>query len=321
MNSSDGYRYTSLTSALDDVSSPLRRYLEDTFPNRKPVQAGFRATSGALLVPGDEAVNAGTVGAAFDFMVRLVLDHSHIPEVAAAGASVAGATPDVFLAVVNAGQQTAAGCRSVAAPEALTRAAWVLALYTEVYRLGVLPPGSPLYAVADANPEDVLAVASDAAVCQLQGLHALAIRNLHPVLPDTPARVVPGPTFAASRYCAADADVIIDGMLLESKTRLGSKNARTGARSDSLSVLDLYQMLGYVLFDHDDTYSLDRVAFYSARYGSLTMWPVQDLLEILHGGPVNLANERERVWELLGGPSRQTRARVNADPPGVQGAS
>ena len=212
----------------------------------------------------------------------------------------------VFFAVVNAGQQAAAGCRSVAAPEALTRAAWALALYTEVYRLGVPPPGSPLYAVADANSEDVLAVASDAAVWQLQELHALATRNLYPALPDPPARVIPGPTFAASRFCAADADVIVDGMLLESKTRLGSKNARTGARSDSLSVLDLYQMLGYVLFDHDDTYRLDRVAFYSARYGSLTMWPAQDLLEVLRGGAVNLSTERERVWEQLGGPSRQT---------------
>lgn len=104
---SDRYRYTSLTSALDDVRSPLRRYLEGTFPNRKPVQATYRVSAGALLVPGDEAVNAGTVGAAFDFMVRLVLDHSHVPGVAAAGAGVAGTTP---VRVLRGGQRWSAGC-------------------------------------------------------------------------------------------------------------------------------------------------------------------------------------------------------------------
>ena len=93
-------------------------------------------------------------------------------------------------------------------------------------------------------------------------------------------------------------------MLLETKARLGSKNARTGRRSDSLPLVDLYQLLGYVLFDHDDAYSLDRVAFYSARYGALTTWPLQEFLELLHGGPVNLTHEREQVWALLDGPAR-----------------
>jgi len=293
-----------LTSALDDVGSPLRQYLDSTFPNRQPLQTAHRAAAGALLVSGGEAVNPGTAGAAFDFMVRLVMDPSHIPQVATSGAANAAVSSDVFFAVVQTGQEAAAVCRSAAAPEELARAAWALALYTEVYRIGMVVPGSPLSVVVEASSDAVLGVASSAAVRELQELHALATHNLYPALPDPPNRLVAGPTFAASRLCAADADLVIDGMLLETKARLGSKNARTGRRSDSLSLVDLYQLLGYVLFDHEDTYSLDRVAFYSARYGVLTTWPLQEFLELLHGGPVNLAHEREQVWALLGGPAR-----------------
>lgn len=72
------YAYTNLTSALRDRSSPLRAYLDQRFPLTKPLQADYRATAGPLLVAGGDA-NPGTLGAAFDYLLRFVLDPAYVP--------------------------------------------------------------------------------------------------------------------------------------------------------------------------------------------------------------------------------------------------
>ena len=60
---------------------------------------------------------------------------------------------------------------------------------------------------------------------------------------------------------------MVDGLRLELKTRLGSKNARTVERADSLSVGDLYQLLGYLYLTARMSSAIDYVGFYSGRYG------------------------------------------------------
>lgn len=114
-------------------------------------------------------------------------------------------------------------------------------------------------------------------------------------------RVDIGPEFDGSRLCAADADLICDGLLLELKTHLGALNKRTGARPDRLPLTDLYQVVTYALFDHSDTYAIRSLGIYSARYGALVVWVLADALETMAGDVVNLADEREVVWRLLGG--------------------
>lgn len=107
------------------------------------------------------------------------------------------------------------------------------------------------------------------------------------------------PTFAASELCGADADLIVDGVLIELKTRLGSANRKSGQRSDSLSLADIYQVVGYTLFDTTNAFGIHTVALYSARFGALHRWPVQQMLDSVAGGPVDIAAERAKVWKLL----------------------
>lgn len=95
--------------------------------------------------------------------------------------------------------------------------------------------------------------------------------------------------------------MIYDGVLLEMKARLGTANKRTGVRSDSLSLTDLYQVLMYALFDHSDFYDIKSFAVYSARYGAFVSWPLADAFATMAVEPVDLQVERDRVWELLGG--------------------
>ena len=133
----------------------------------------------------------------------------------------------------------------------------------------------------------------------MQALHLLAVEHLYPRVP-VGASLALGPTFAASELCNADADVIFDGCLLDIKTRLGDKTAR-GGRSDSVSLQDLYQLLGYVLFDRPDEFGIEQVGIYSARYAHLMTCPIDTFLATLAGAPVDLAPERELTWALLQG--------------------
>lgn len=292
------YTYRNLTSAVKDKDSPLRQYLNRRFPNTRPLQATYREQCGTLLVDGGDA-NAGTVGAAFDFMIRFGLDADHKPVVAVQAFL---GKPPLLAAVVEVVESVHA---AVAGPEdvdLLARSSWALALCTEVYRVGLMP-GSPLLPLLQGrqfNAPALLSLAPEGAMLQLRDLYRVAQERLLPTI--LPAeRLHLGPTFDGSTLCPADADLVHDGRLLDIKTHLGSKNAKTGVRFDSLALTDLYQVLAYVLFDRSDTYCIRSLGVYSGRYGALVIWPLTEALTTMAGGSVDLAAEREVVWGLLGG--------------------
>jgi len=299
MVASATYPYTSLTAAVADKASPLREYLGARFPNRAPLQAAYRESAGAIRVPGGEA-NAGTLGAAFDFLVRAVLDPMSVPIVARAAFRDPAHTEAIDEVMDTA--RRFSDCRGAEAPEELLRAVWALALCTEVFRAGMMP-GSPLQDTlrrGEFTNEGLMRLAPRNALVQLQQLHEVALVELYPKLPAHGVPYSMGPTFAASGLCAADADFIVSGRLVELKVRLGALNAK-GQRSDGLSLEDIYQMLAYVLFDRSDEYSLKWVSMYSARYGLLTTWSLRQFIHILSGHELDVAAERATVWELLGG--------------------
>lgn len=72
------YHYASLTKAVADKESPLRQYLERRFPNTAVFRSEYRARSWDLLADGGETKTSGTVGTAFDLMVRLLLDRGYV---------------------------------------------------------------------------------------------------------------------------------------------------------------------------------------------------------------------------------------------------
>lgn len=97
---------------------------------------------------------------------------------------------------------------------------------------------------------------------------------------------------------AADADLIAGGTLVEIKTGLGTRRT-DGTRRAGLPRQHLRQLVGYVLHDLDDDYRLHSVGLYQARYATLTIWPLEHLLQRTAGRPVDLAAERERHRQLL----------------------
>ncbi|MGY5210088.1 hypothetical protein [Nocardia gipuzkoensis] len=297
------YQYSSLTAAIADKTCPLRQYFDQRFPNIKPVQATYRAASGALLIDGSTA-SPGTLGAAFDFLVRFTLDANYRPQIAVAAPPISD-RPEHIAEVLEVARLAGAAAHRPLSEDALStaiRATWVLALCTELYRNPFIFPTSPLaepILTGRFTTSTLLALAPEAAIDQLRALYMLGITELADLLSPPPEAVALGPTFTASRFCGADADIIIDGVLLELKARLGTAK-KSGERSDSLSLADIYQVIGYALFDTTDAFRIHTVALYSARYGVLHRWPLQQLLDTLAGEPIDLATERMKVVELLG---------------------
>ncbi|MFE1596875.1 hypothetical protein [Nocardia sp. NPDC058705] len=291
------YIYTNLSAALRDKTSPLREYLHERFPHTRGVQAEYRREAGPLLVDTGGA-NPATLGAAFDFSVRFLLVPDHAPVLPLLGFFGHPRESAVVESVIGTAQ--AAVAPTAPDVDRLSRACWALALCTDVYRRGLLRDSAldTLLRTGRFTPDHLLSLTPPDAIRQLWELRGLAEDHL---LPHLHPPTFPGPTFDASTLCNADADLISAGLLLDLKTHLGPKNQRTGVRSDSLSSNDLYQAIAYALFDHTNTYALTHVGIYSARYAHLATWPLPTLLTTLAGRDIDIAHERETVWDLLGG--------------------
>jgi hypothetical protein len=323
---------TSLTRELKKPDSPIARHLRERFPNVRDLRRHY-AEAAAGLTPIEPRPGAriayGTLGTAFDWQVRFLVEPAPDLHLAFAGAWLAG--KDLFslcgVLMAEVGGSLTLGRRPGPAPprpaapagghraaaldaERLARACWALALFTEVRRSG-LAAGSPL-GVLDpaASLEELLALASADEIADLLALAGAARRVLLPVLAERGGPVHVGPTFAGSVDLAADADLIAGGLLLELKVKLGGRRSE-GRRRCSLERLTLYELLGYLLLDYENAYRIEALGVYSARYAHLAIWQLAELLDVLAGGPVDLAQERakfRRVVLATPNPRRDLRA-------------
>lgn len=112
-----------------------------------------------------------------------------------------------------------------------------------------------------------------------------------------------GPTFDLSklgptRRIAAEADIVAGGLLVDVKTTLAPKN-RLGLRPDVPKIDNVYQLLGYALLDYSNQYNIERLGLYSARYGTLTEWPLERITSLLSGRKFDFAAGRQEVWEMM----------------------
>jgi hypothetical protein len=327
---------TSLTRELKKPASPITLHLGERFPNVRDLQRPYtRATAGLTPIeprPGAK-IAYGTVGTAFDWQVRFLADPAPDLHLAFAGALLAGKDLLSLFGALTAevgGSITlrtrpgpppprpaapAGGQRAAALDaERLARACWALALFTEVYRsgqvarspLGLLDPGASL--------EELLALASADEIADLLALADAAQRELLPVLAARGGPTHVGPTFAGSLDLAADADLVTGGLLLELKVNLGDRRS-DGRRRCSLDRQTLYELLGYLLLDYENAYRIEALGVYSARYAHLAIWPLAELLSVLAGGPVDLAQARAEFRQVVlttPNPRRELRARMQA---------
>ena len=180
-------------------------------------------------------------------------------------------------------------------PDLLARGCWALALATEAVRSAQAAAMGPLASFRGSRlvtADDLLALADTrpAALAQLAGFRRVFETALLPPLAARPGPWSLGPVFSGSALIGgADGDLIAAGLLVDLKT----------SAKLTLTVNDLFQVIGYALLDFDDDYKLTELGIFSARYAYLATWNLGELLADLAGHPVSLQATRQEFRQLL----------------------
>lgn len=290
---------------LNDTSSPLRQFLGSEMPNVADVRSSYRAAQPAVLSvvrpvrPDGGRPAWGTLGAAIDHRLRHALSgtNGRASGTVAAGIELAR-TPLVGRPAPVCQRLYAVGLelldeidrliaehrphdrsRPVLLPsdaeDRLSRACYAAALYEEIYRSGLVWPGTPLGdADATFGLDELLAQVPAYAVDDIVTVAGMADVGLNSVRSTTgPDDVLLGPTFAGSGDVGgADADWIADGLLVDVKAT---------SKPNTLSLVDVYQLACYALLDYDDHYEIARVGWYLARAGWFVTWDLDEFLRLL----------------------------------------
>ena len=314
----------SLTSHLKQPQSPVRRFLLESFPNTGALVGQARKQLiGIPTIRPDGSIPYGTIGTALDYRLRYYFALTPIQELVAwEGAAQLCGRPRVLsdgVAISNyipneegepmLSQELIdefftglAGLLDCVQPprkkleihqeELIARYCIVLALFEEVFRAHVAK--SPLYNRRYDTVTELLAITQPHWLTDLCNLSWLFYDRFSYLLA-SPA--VLNPIFDGSKDIGgADADLILDGYLLDIKTTL---NPRVDPQW-------LYQLIGYVLLDFSDSFQLQGVGLYLARQGLLLKWPLYELIQAVTGGrAASLMELRSRFRELLQGMQKE----------------
>lgn len=171
----------------------------------------------------------------------------------------------------------------------------LLALYEQLYRMGgIFNPSTFDTAVARAGLNQPLPSLLALVDPQLPADVLRMIKRFRSAAPDLmdTRSIKADPSFDRSRDLGgADADLILDHLLLEVKT---TKHANLTARF-------AWQVLAYLLADTTDVYGITSVGWYFARHGQPWVFPVETFLRNLAGHEVDLWRARAEFAQVCSG--------------------
>ncbi|WP_063726055.1 hypothetical protein [Streptomyces monomycini] len=293
----------SLIDGLRSPHSPLRRFLDrELSAGPGPLRQNYRAqhrTDHVLLPPPGVGTEAGTVGTAIDQRLRLAFTAAApVDDAALIGIECTGrfGGHGEGLRMRAVGNELAARLtetvqhldldnrdlpldRAQDEEEDLARMLIAAAWYQVMTRNSIGFASTPLAGAALEDPGAFTLTRllelphPDMVDDVLNQLHKTA----HSPLEDLRARTRTeechgGPTFAGARI-TADADLAVDGLLLDFKS--------TRHPLKEMSQRTAWQLAGYLLLDATDAYRIDTVGLYLTRTGVLASWPVEDFLDLL----------------------------------------
>ncbi|MEU7068307.1 hypothetical protein [Streptomyces sp. NPDC046161] len=233
--------------------------------------------------------NWSALGHAIDYRLRLSLGGRLGPAVAAGVMLLDGTRPlrgaparASLKALHTAGRELLATVETYLADpssldeKALIRLCFVAGFFEDVARTGEIRRFSML---AHATPATILDDLTGAVP-----EYAVTETDIHTQMrladgPFTAFRALPasarvcGPVFTGSSDIGgADADYILDGLLLDCKA---TKDPRRLGREE------IYQLAGYLLLDYDDQFGIHQVGLYLSRQAGLITWNAADFLRRL----------------------------------------
>jgi hypothetical protein len=298
----------SLTSHLDNPSqSPIGRFFQEhfAFTVRLTKDANRQLREASLVVPVEHPWPYSQIGMALDYRIRYsfaITPHRELVAWQGARFLLHAATPgepSYSLAVIEAffeGLQAAleqiqpvGRLLDKEAEQLLARYCFLLGLLEEPFRSGRYHESLLMVPAPRQRLEDLLAIPQQIWIDDLCNLSRL-FYNTQAHLLSRPHLL--NPTFAGSiDVGGADADIIVDGCLIDIKTTKQSKADAAWIR----------QLAGYLLLDYHDTYRLNAVGLYFARHGILLSWPAEHFIQMLTGeSGVSVATLRQEFQDLIG---------------------
>lgn len=288
----------SLTSNLNNTRSPVRQFLQEQFPDTRPVvQECNRQMAGATTIRPESKVEAhvaGLIGTAFDYRLRYYFGVTHPKDFIAWEGMLSIGGPeqnlfvDFFVSLTNVLEQLQPVGKLLERKQEhlLTRYCVVLALLEQMFRSHQAFFTSPLFKPSPKRSvPELLAIAEDHWVNDLCAL-SWAFYEEHGCL--LTQHAVLNPKFDGGRDVGgADADLVLGNCLVDIKATINPK----------LTTKMLYQLLGYALLDYTDRYRIREVAIYFARQQKLVRWSLEDLIGTLAGDyalPLNELREHFR---------------------------
>ena len=320
----------SLTSHLRNKGSPVRLFLSSEFPNGKPPRQALALTplSSALVVTNSqlpigplprtwsapaalvlpdrrEGFPWSTVGTAVDFRLRFCLSGSfESARVAAAGArrlaqhwllsdDIPRAFSELAVRFKELMLRDTDWSRSSTKQTSsyLAQYCYVLALYEQCYRANFTDEWQIVRLGANATLEELIATAPESVFADIASMAELFFTNQQEMLAATSVVLNPNFGMSSAQLGGADADLILDGRLIDVKTKTNA----------SVDVVDLWQLLGYAFSDCNDEYRIREVGIYFSRHGLQVAWSLDALMELMAGAPKNLTDLRKRFSEVLYG--------------------
>lgn len=283
------------TQLLRTATSHVVQHMKTAYPDTLALRKSVRDAAGDILVwPGD--ADPGTVGTAFDILSGFLLIDGHVP---LDPAPSHGWRPVHSLIADRLTDYVYDALPDHDDGDEFYQMVWVLAELTSIARTGRTHPDGPLETVIRASTglEGLLGIAPSDGIRQLRHLEKVATEQLYPHVHQP---MVASVALAGSGLVQAEADLIADGLLLDYKTAAGTPHKVTGVRAFFPPAIDIYQVLGYMLMDVDDEYGIEALGLYGARYGSLSVWEVPELLGITSGGhAVSLDKARSQFRTAL----------------------
>jgi len=281
-----------LTDEIHLATSPIGQFMRRVFPYTRTVRGDWRErTANASTIRPAGNPPWAIIGAAIDYRIRFYFPGMDPRRTV--GWSGGHSAPDRDTSVQRADRSDPVLqhlCRFVdltqpsgrplgAADEAaLNRWCFVLAHLDLIVRTGeysanvIIPDPAKWRLGWGRNPEPLLALADAARIDDLSALSALFFERCSDLLT---LPTVLNPTFDGSWHVGgADADLIVDGCLIDIKTT-------TNLKPDNRT---FYQLLAYTLLDYSDRYEIRTVGIYLARQGILLKWPLDEFMNSMAGG-------------------------------------
>lgn len=305
----------SLSGHLQSKASPVRAWFEERFAGTRPVvtaaNRALREGRDACEVLSPEGSDPSLVGTAVDYFLRCHLSPEALQQtVARNAANLLGFTgtnraEELERQAAAEVERLAPWKRNLRMSEwrELALACTILARFEQWYRAGPAVAAYIKDPLAQLKDEDGFRelgalVVNEASLDDTAALGQIAVED-HCDFKD-PNPLYLNPKFAQSiPIGGADADLIVGQELWDWKA-----TRQTGV----VGRFELWQLIGYVLCDTENEYSIKRVGVSALRWRRRVSWPIDELLAELAGAePAPLPTLRAEFAEVVASVAR-TRA-------------